>query len=223
MFSHWEFINNIPLPSDTEPEITVALESSDTVIAYFVEDALPTYNFSLEVNPPGAGDVLVNTVTPASYPYTETFLSGTLVDMKAIAAADYTFDYWELDNHVVNPDPFTTDVYFALTTLENVMAHFRVGTNIDTQVDGIAAFNVVPSLTHGNINVLFDMNAGGEVTVELYSVTGVRMAMLSGGYQGVGAHTQSFNLDAFNLSSGMYFVRIMANGKAYNQQIMYTN
>ena len=223
VFSHWEFVNNTPLPSDTDPEITVALESSDTVIAYFVEDALPTYNFSLEVSPEGAGDVLVNAITPTSYPYTETFLSGTLVDMKAMAASDYTFDYWELDNHVVNPDPFATDVYFALTTLENVMAHFRLGTSIDEQVDGVAAFNVVPSLTQGNINVLFDMNTGGDVVVELYSVTGVRMASLSNGYQGVGSHTQSFNLDDFNLSSGMYFVRIMANGKAYNQQIMYTN
>ena len=223
VFSHWEFVNNTPLPSDTDPEITVALESSDTVIAYFVEDALPTYNFSLEVSPEGAGDVLVNAITPTSYPYTETFLSGTLVDMKAMAASDYTFDYWELDNHVVNPDPFATDVYFALTTLENVMAHFRLGTSIDEQIDGVAAFNVVPSLTQGNINVLFDMNTGGDVVVELYSVTGVRMASLSNGYQGVGSHTQSFNLDDFNLSSGMYFVRIMANGKAYNQQIMYTN
>ena len=223
VFSHWEFINNTPLPGDTDPEITVDLEESDTIIAWFIEDALPTYNFSLEIEPLEAGEVTVNAVTPGAYPYTETFLSGTVVDMSAAASDDYVFDYWELDNHVVNPDPFSTEVYFALTTLENVVAHYRLSTSIDQNIDGLTSFSVVPSLTQGDIQVQFDMNTSDNVLIDLYSITGTKVANLYSGNMGSGQHNNTYNLDDYAIAGGIYFVRIQANGIAYNQQIMYND
>jgi hypothetical protein len=223
VFSHWEFVNNTPMPGDTDPAITVNLESSDTVTAWFIEDALPSYNFSLEVEPADAGSVTVNTVTPATYPYTESFLSGTIVDMAAAANADYMFDYWELDNHIVNPDPFDTEVYFALTTLENVVAHFRLSTAIFDGVDGITSFNVVPSITQGDIQVIYELNTPGNVQVELFSLSGGKVATLFDGVMNGGQHAVGYNLDQFGISNGIYLVRITSNGASYNQQIMYNN
>ena len=62
--------------------------------------------------------------------------------MQASANAGYVFDYWELDNHLVNPDPFADDVFFIQSTVEDVLVHFRTTTAINDLVDGIAALQL---------------------------------------------------------------------------------
>lgn len=222
IFDHWEFLHNTP-SSTTDEAITVGLESSDTIVAYFTADVLPTYNFTLDIFPPDAGTATVIGVTPGTYPYSNSYLSGTIVDMQASANAGYVFDYWELDNHLVNPDPFADDVFFIQSTVEDVLVHFRTTTAINDLVDGIAAFAVVPSLTQGNIQVQFEMTQAGEVSIDLFTMTGSFAGNLSNGYQPAGEHSLSYNLQDMNLAPGMYFVRIQSNGISYNQQIVYSN
>jgi hypothetical protein len=222
VFDHWEFLHNTP-SSDVDPAITASLESSDTIIAYFVEDVLPTYNFTLDVYPPDAGIAYINDVEVASYPYTTIYPNGQVVEMDAEENEGYIFDYWELENHLVNPDPFLYSVYFIQTTEENVMVHFKSLTDINEQVAGLTAFNVVPSLTQGDIQVQFDMSEPGDVSIDLFSVTGSMLANISNGYQPAGEQILPVNLDNYNLSPGIYFVRIQSNGISYNQQIVYTN
>jgi hypothetical protein len=114
-------------------------------------------------------------------------------------------------------------VYFIQTTEENVLVHFKSLTDINEQVAGLTAFNVVPSLTQGDVQVQFNMNEPGNVRIELFSVTGSMLATISDGYQTAGEQTLQVNLDNFGLSPGIYFVRIQSNGISYNQQIVYTN
>ena len=74
-----------------------------------------------------------------TYPYSNSYLSGTIVDMQASANAGYVFDYCsslELDNHLVNPDPFADDVFLhSELTVEDVLVHFRTTTAINDLVD----------------------------------------------------------------------------------------
>ena len=225
LFDHWEFINHTPLPGVDVDSVTVSLTTSDTVTAWFTSVALPFYNFVLDVMPPGAGNVSVEAVTPGSYPYSTTFVSGTMIDMDATAAPGYTFDYWELDNHIVNPDPFTTDVYFAIADLENVVAHYRLANAIEDEAVSGISLNVVPTITSGQIMISYSLDQPQDnLLLEVYSVTGEKIteinnASLLSGAQG--DHSIALNLNDYNLADGMYFIRISAGNAAMNERVIY--
>ena len=57
------------------------------------------------------------------------------------------------------------------------------------------------------------MTQAGEVSIDLFTMTGSFAGNLSNGYQPAGEHSLSYNLQDMNLS-GMYFVRIQSNGIA---------
>ena len=66
------------------------------------------------------------------------------------------------------------------------------------------------------------MTQAGEVSIDLFTMTGSFAGNLSNGYQPAGEHSLSYNLQDMNLAPGMYFVRIQSNGISYNQQIVYS-
>lgn len=220
-FDHWEFLHHTPAPSDTDPAVTLSLTSSDTIIAYFNASEMPSYNFSLDIIPAGSGNVSVNAFTPASYPYASSFLSGTIINMLASPADGYVFDYWELDNHIVNPDPFTTDVFFAMSTFDNVIAHFSDGTAVTTAENGLN-FSVAPHFTSGSIQLTAAMDNAAIVHAELFGLDGHRIAELIPASQMAAGTTQtSFNLADYGISSGIYFVRFTSNGATVAEKIIY--
>lgn len=221
LFDHWEFLHHTPAPSDIDPVITLGLTSSDTIVAYFTAAELPSYNFSLDIEPADAGDVSVNAVTPGAYPYAATYLSGTVMDMVAIANPGYVFDYWELENHIVNPDPFTTDVYFAMTTFDNVIAHFSTG-NAVTEIDNGFGFSATPNVTSGIIQLNIQSDFAANMQVELFGMAGNRIAQIMPATQmAAGAYQNTYDLSAYGISSGIYFIRLTANGNTYIEKIVY--
>ncbi|MBK6729976.1 MAG: CotH kinase family protein [Bacteroidetes bacterium] len=221
LFDHWEFLHHTPTPSDIDPAVTLSLTSSDTIIAYFTTAELPSYNFSLDIDPIGSGNVAVNTLTPGSYPYAATYLSGTIMNMDAVASPGYVFDYWELDNHIVNPDPFTADVYFAMSTFDNVIAHFSDGTPIlDSEND--FSFNITPNVTSATIQINISLANAADVQAELFSVSGNRIAELIPASQiAIGTFQSSFDISTYGISSGIYFVRLIANGNTFIEKIIF--
>lgn len=221
LFDHWEFLHHTPTPSDLDPAVTLSLTSSDTIVAYFTAAELPSYNFSLDIDPIGSGTVAVNSLTPASYPYAATYLSGTIMNMDAVPATGYVFDYWELDNHIVNPDPFTADVFFAMSTYDNVIAHFSDGTSVmDSEND--FNFNVTPNITSAIIQINISLANASSVQAELFSVAGNRIAeLIPESQMATGIYQSSFDLSAYGIGSGIYFVRIIADGNSFIEKIIY--
>ncbi|MBC8173278.1 MAG: CotH kinase family protein [Chitinophagales bacterium] len=224
IFSGWEFLHNTP-SSTTDDAITVNLTSSDTIIAHFTEDALPTYNFTLEISPLEAGSVIVNSVTPGSYPYSTSFLSGTTVNMDANPNTGYTFDYWELDYHVVNPDPFTETVNFALTDIENVTVHFKLTNGVSDPENGLVNMIVSPTVTNNTVNINYQLSESGNISLALFSVTGIKVADLitPNTNAGRGEYNLSLDLNSFNLSQGMYFVKFSSEDKSVVERIVLTD
>ena len=107
---------------------------------------------------------------------------------------DNVFDYWSwIITSGESRDPFADDV-FIQSTVEDIGIHFRTTTAINDLVDGIVAFAVVPSLTQGNIQVQFEMTQAGEVSIDLFTMTGLLAGNLSNGYQPAGEHSLSYNL-----------------------------
>ncbi len=224
-FDHWEFLNHTPAPGISEDSITVSLTSSDTITAWFITTELPLYNFTLNVEPAGAGTAVVEGLIPGGYPYSTTFISGTMVDVEATANAGYAFDYWELENHTANPDPFTLDIYFALADFENATAHFRFMNGIEEEEASIA-LNVVPSVTNGAITVNYQLSEPqNEILLEIYSVTGQLIAQINkeqviSGAQG--SHAVEINLNDYQIANGMYFIKMTSGSQSMNERIVYS-
>ncbi|MEZ5014724.1 MAG: CotH kinase family protein [Chitinophagales bacterium] len=222
-FDHWEFLNHTPSPSVTDDSVSVSLTTSDTITAWFTTATLPSYNFSVDITPVEAGAVMVDGFTPGAYPYNTTFISGTGIELQANANPGYYFDYWELENHIANPDPFTLDVDFILADFENAVAHFKMANAID-DMDGGTNLVVSPTVTSGQVNVTYTLaNAQQNMQLQLFSVTGQLISNLentdlSGA---AGGHTVQLDLSGYNLSDGMYFIRLTAGQATANERIVY--
>jgi hypothetical protein len=67
---------------------------------------------------------------------------------------------------------------------------------------------VYPNPTSGTVNVAFDLVKSSTVTVEIFSLTGEKVATLNNSELAAGAQVVSSNV---NLTSGVYFVKVSSN------------
>ncbi len=82
------------------------------------------YDITYEVQPPGSGDIKVNSLWLSSYPFTGTYYGGIDVILKAKANAGFQFAYWEFGAHTPTPSVDSADVRFDPTGNDLVIAHF---------------------------------------------------------------------------------------------------
>jgi gliding motility-associated-like protein len=87
-------------------------------------DVTGPYNVVVMVDPPGSGNVEFLSNLLSSYPWSSTYFGSTVIDMNAIPSVGWNFDYWELNNHTVNPNINSTQVDFTLNTNDTIIAHF---------------------------------------------------------------------------------------------------
>lgn len=117
-----------------------------TIINGGIEDCYDVegpYNLTIIVDPPGAGDVKVNTIIPLNYPYNADYFEGIPITLEAIPAGLNTFDYWTPANAALNPNLTTSIVDFEITNLgDTIIAHF-----IEFNCPPI---NVIPNITNAD-------------------------------------------------------------------------
>ncbi|PSJ74075.1 hypothetical protein C7N43_25940, partial [Sphingobacteriales bacterium UPWRP_1] len=120
-FVDWEFNNNTPTPSLTNPNITVNLTAGDTI---YVNFGTPTVQLTTQVQNAGMGSVTVNGITPSNYPNTTTYNNGTLLNITATPASNcFVFDHWVLNNHPL-PDVTDPTASFTITQTDVLTAVF---------------------------------------------------------------------------------------------------
>ncbi len=97
----WEFVNwKGDVEEEYEPETTIALEEDEKVVAVFAERDDASYELS--INYEGRGEVV-----PAMG--THEYEAEELVEIEAIPAEGWKFDYWRGD--VIGADEPVTQVY----------------------------------------------------------------------------------------------------------------
>lgn len=82
------------------------------------------YLMQVNVNPLGAGDVQVNSITPASYSYTGNYFGGVAVLVTASENPGYIFDYWEVFNHTMDSAITNPNNSLSITQTDSVVAHY---------------------------------------------------------------------------------------------------
>lgn len=109
----------------------------------------------------------------------------------------------------VNAGPFTEErrIWFADTT--------TVGVNAALAVRGL---EVSPNPSEGQARISYDLDATGPVNVALFNLMGERVLDVFSGTQQSG--TQNLDLNAENLSAGIYFVRLQAGEAVVNRKVV---
>ncbi len=83
------------------------------------------YELRVEVQPPGAGKVKVNTITPPSYPFVGQYFGGISQSLEAFANPAFEFSHWSVGELVITPDSLSAAIGFMLDTNATVVAHFE--------------------------------------------------------------------------------------------------
>lgn len=83
------------------------------------------FNITVDVQPPGAGDAKVNSVTPAAYIWNATYFGGMNTLFRAKANSGYVFDHWEFAHHTPTPGVMSDSVAVDLNQSDNIVAVFR--------------------------------------------------------------------------------------------------
>lgn len=109
--------------------------------------------------------------------------------------------------HSFNPD-FGTGVQYDFV--------IEGPSNSDEEVRGFHAFSTWPNPTSGNLNVELRGFQGEEISLELTDLQG---RILQSQNSLPGEHWQS-ELDLNHLPNGMYFLRVVSEGKVYTKQVL---
>ncbi len=89
-------------------------------------DLTGPYEFSLQIEPAGAGAVRLNSLNITQQQFSGAYYGGVDVKMNALETNPvYKFDYWEAANHAVYPNDTTPGVTLSLSSWENMVAHFK--------------------------------------------------------------------------------------------------
>jgi gliding motility-associated-like protein len=84
-----------------------------------------TYN----VTPAGAGNIKINSVTPASYVFTGNYFGGIITKLKATPMnSTYVFDHWEINNDTLTTPVTSDSTQVTYTQANDVVAVFRLVT-----------------------------------------------------------------------------------------------
>lgn len=84
------------------------------------------YTITFDVQPPGAGDIKVNSINVPNYPWQGTYYGGIDIFLKANANGSYVFDYWEIGSgSSITPSVNDTNATLNVTAGDTIVAHFR--------------------------------------------------------------------------------------------------
>jgi len=133
------------------------------------------YSLTVVVDPPGSGDVQVNTVIPNNYPFVGNYFSGVQLSLTAIPGTGNTFVDWTPNNATLNPNNTATSVTFNHNGTDTIIARFLVNNGCPplnsaaTATDDIcnAANGTATASATGGVppyNFQWDVNAGGQTT-----------------------------------------------------------
>jgi gliding motility-associated-like protein len=153
LFLFWDVLDgDVALTNPTNPNLNFTLSGDATIIAYFAANADPQ-NVVFDVNPAGAGNIIVDGTSLINYPSTETLEYGAHT-IEAIGLDEWhVFTGWTTSGTDVSPSALDADGGISITQAATVTANFELIPHVDLNV------RVEPALK-GSVRL-----EGGEVIV----------------------------------------------------------
>ncbi len=121
-FVDWDFQSNTPLPNNLSTNISTTWLSDDTVMVNFA--VIPNYTITFLTNPVGAGNLDIDGVNQAAFPFSPSYQSGTNVIVGANNNPNFTFKEWSTNQSTLNPSNQATIVDFNVIGNDTVIANY---------------------------------------------------------------------------------------------------
>lgn len=87
-------------------------------------DVTGPFDVVFDVDPPGAGTIQINSMTPNGYPFTATMYGGITTNLQAMSAPGWSFGFWTIDNDTILPSLTDSVVWLTCDTTDLIVAHF---------------------------------------------------------------------------------------------------
>ena len=94
-----------------------------------------------------------------------------------------------------------------------------VSTGIAEEGRVLNPLKVFPNPFKDEVNIVYELQNAGNVSIEVYSLNGVRLVNLVNQEQSNGKYQYKFNTPE---ASGVYMVRMVINGQVYHERIVKT-
>jgi hypothetical protein len=173
-----------------------------------------TVDVTLDVFPPGAGYIKMNTIVPDSLPWTGVYFDGVPVTMTAVANPGYVFKEWTSPNLVQNPHR-QNSLTLNVNQNEPFTAYFR-------EIDN--SLSVYPNPSDGIFNILVKLPEDGQVKVQVSDLVGKVIAVLHSDdkVSPFGEILLKFDAESMALRAGVYLVSAIGPEGIKTQKIIYS-
>ncbi len=158
-FDRWEniFVPRIIQYSLDKPEL-----SRKELQTYF--NTGEVVKLELDVFPPEAGIIQINSIRPEEYPWDGLYFKGVPVELTGVANSGFIFDHWELLNEEISPINSTLKKDFAND--ERLVAHFVRGEEINEKIFAN------PNPAFDELNIQIGLTRRADVYFEIYNAKG---------------------------------------------------
>ena len=131
---------------------------------------------------------------------------------------DVLYDEMGVPTYVIYPGVDNEGMIYAATYGSGIVQSgtFKVGPEFgvdenEAESNSVAQVNVYPNPARGNSQFTFDMSQNGNVSYQIYDLSGRMVSSYDLGYYTQGNHTVNFNVE--DLTSGAYIIRLQAGNK----------
>ena len=171
-------------------------------------DLVKQVELKINVYPPDAGKIVVNTIEPEVFPWNGIYFDGVPVSLTAVANHGYTFQNWK-SLYAFTQDDTKTLVY-NYTGDDAITAYFD-------DADSPLRVKVSPNPAFDVVNVSFVVSEIGTAQIHLINALGQVVSEYNSVLLNAGVQKAEIVLD--NVEKGLYFVRIQTEDKSESQKI----
>jgi hypothetical protein len=183
------------------------------------------YNVVLNVDPPGAGSIQLNSLTLNSFPWTGTYFGNITTSLSANAgSAAYAFTNWTTLGQLLNPSLFNATVTANITNSDTITAHFSIVTGIGNDAGIENSVNVYPTVFSDETTVEYTLTERAPVSIKLLSLLGTEVAQIKTPEEFLsrGSYSVKLNLSGSGLNSGIYFLKFTAGNFSKTIKLVYS-
>ncbi len=178
------------------------------------------YPITFSVNPTGAANVTVNSLTVTQLPWAASYYGNIDINLSSTSySTALQFMTWSSIQNPLLITPTTVVNKIKLTHSDTVVANYVLDVGIKQLEDPYSmAVSVFPNPTSGGFSIAFDVNQTSPVSIKLLSTTGQQVAELVPSKSQFDVGSYKVDVDqsiTSTLSNGIYFIQVSV--KNYNK------
>jgi hypothetical protein len=173
-------------------------------------------NVTLDVFPPGAGQIQISTIVPDSLPWEGIYYDGVPVTIKAIPNEWYSFKYWE-KNGLIENNTTTDSITLNISSDEKFVAYFDGSPGVEDDENGPFRFFAYPNPSNDDmtVNIFSDTTVTDMISFEVVNLIGktVLSEIIPPNHQ--------MKLRKADYANGIYFIRLRNGDKTYSKKVVF--